>query len=98
MSSCAIGTQVLRCSIIPLVGGFCLGTGALLLPSLRPYAWAAVLPDWGTLVVVVSHSWLVREVWATCWFNLMEEYIGVKGADDLPATPLPPRVERARAP
>ncbi len=66
-------------SAIPLVGGFCLGAGALLLPALRPYAWVAVFLDWGTLVVVVSLPWLVREVWATCGFNLMEEYIGVKG-------------------
>ncbi|QDU20571.1 hypothetical protein [Urbifossiella limnaea] len=66
-------------SAIPFVGGFCLGVGALLLPPLRPYAWAAVLLDWGTIVVVLSLPSVVQELWETSWFNLVEECVGVRG-------------------
>lgn len=66
-------------SAVPLVGGLCLGAGALLLPPLRPYAWAVVFLDYGTIVFVVVFPRLVREMWSTSWFNLMEEYVGVRG-------------------
>lgn len=66
-------------SAIPLVGGLCLGVGASLLTPLRPYTWAAPFLDWGTIVVVVSLPWLVREMWKTCRLNLVEECVGVRG-------------------
>ncbi len=66
-------------SAIPLVVGLSLGTGALLLPPLRPYVWAGVLLDWGTIVVVLSLPSFVRKMWETSWFNLVEECVGVRG-------------------
>jgi hypothetical protein len=38
-------------SLIPLIGGLCLLIGALLVASLRPFAWVAVLADAGTIAV-----------------------------------------------
>jgi hypothetical protein len=64
-------------SAVPLVGGLCLGLGAALLSSLRPYAWAVPFLDYGTIVLALPC--VVREVWSTCRLNLLEEYVGVRG-------------------
>ncbi len=64
---------------VPLVGGVCLGTGAVLLPALRPYAGLAVLLDWGTVALLLAVPRIAREAWATCRINLLEEYVGRRG-------------------
>jgi hypothetical protein len=64
---------------VPLVGGVCLGTGAFLLPVLRPYAGVAVLLDLGTVALLLSIPSIIRQEWATCRVNLLEEYIGQRG-------------------
>ena len=68
------------CSPVPLVGAVFLVAGALLFPTLRPYAWAGVLLDFGTLVLLLALPMIAREMWATCRFNLLEEYVGRRGA------------------
>ncbi len=64
------------CSPVPLFGAACLAAGALLLPVLRPYAWAAVLLDFGTLALLLAVPRLAQMVWETSRFNLLEEYVG----------------------
>lgn len=64
------------CSAIPLIGGLFLAGGLLLLPATRPFAWLAVILDYGTLVFFLALPGLVREVWRTSRFNLREEYVG----------------------
>jgi hypothetical protein len=68
------------CSSVPLLGAGFLVAGALLLPTPRPYAWAGVLLDFGTLALLLALPMIVREMWATCRFNLLEEYVGRRGA------------------
>jgi hypothetical protein len=63
-------------SAVPLVGGVCLGTGALMLPALCPYAGVALLLDYGTMALLLGMPSMAREVWATCRINLLEEYVG----------------------
>jgi hypothetical protein len=67
-------------SPVPLIGAAFLGVGALLHPALRPYAWAAVLIDAGTLAIVPALPRIVREMWETSRFNLEVEYIGRRDA------------------
>ena len=66
-------------SAVPLVGAVCLGTGAVLLPGVRPYAWVAILLDYGTLALLLGTPTIAREAWATCRINLLEEYVGQRG-------------------
>lgn len=66
-------------SPIPLLGGLCLGVGAVLLPDRPPYAWAAALLDYGTVSLLFALPAIAREAWATCRLNLLEEYVGRQG-------------------
>jgi hypothetical protein len=66
-------------SAVPLLGSVCLGTGAVLLPALRPYAWAAVLLDYGTVALLLAVPRIAQEAWATCRINMLEEYVGRRG-------------------
>jgi hypothetical protein len=66
-------------SPVPLVGGLSLVLGASLLPPLRPYAWAGIVLDYGTLAFALSVPGFARELWATSWFNLVEECVGARG-------------------
>jgi hypothetical protein len=50
-------------SLIPLIGGVCLLIGALLVTSLRPFAWVAVFADSGTIVVFLAVPAILWEVW-----------------------------------
>jgi hypothetical protein len=67
------------CSAIPLIGGLFLGVGMLLLPSTRPYAWAAAPLDYGTVITVLSLPYIVYMFWSVSRFNLLEEYTGQLG-------------------
>jgi hypothetical protein len=66
-------------SLIPLIGGVCLLNCALLVASLRPFAWVAILADCGTIVVFVSIPGIAWEAWSTCPLNLLGEYVGLLG-------------------
>jgi hypothetical protein len=66
-------------SLIPLIGGVCLLIGAVLVLSLRPFAWVAVFADAGTIVVFLGVPFVVWEAWRTCPLNLMAEYVGQHG-------------------
>ncbi len=70
-----------RCSSpIPLVGAFFLGGGMLLHPAVRPFAWLALVLDYGTLALLLAVPWIVSEEWKTSRFNLLEQYEGKKGS------------------
>jgi hypothetical protein len=66
-------------SPIPLIGGAFLGGGMLLVPSTRPYAWAGVFADYGTLALLPDLPRIIDEVWSTSRYNLVEEYVGDRG-------------------
>jgi hypothetical protein len=67
------------CSAIPLIGGLFLAGGLLLLPATRPFAWLAVILDYGTIVFFLGLPGFVGEVWSTSRFNLRAEYVGRRG-------------------
>jgi hypothetical protein len=51
-----------------------------MLPVTRPYAWAGVFLDYGTLIVVLRLPRLANELWSTSRFNLLSEYVGHRGS------------------
>jgi hypothetical protein len=59
-------------STVPLVGALLLFTGARQIPALRPYAWLAVLVDYGTLLFILS---LVLSVRGQSSLQMLEEYV-----------------------
>ena len=67
-------------SSVPLIGGVLLVTGMWMLPVTRPYAWAGVFLDYGTLIVVLSLPRMANELWSTSRFNLLSEYVGHRGS------------------
>jgi hypothetical protein len=67
------------CSPIPLIGGFFLGGGMLLLPALRSCAWLALVLDYGTLAFLLAIPAMAREMWSTSRINLLEEYAAQVG-------------------
>jgi len=66
-------------SSIPLFGAALLGTGMLLNPTTRPYAWSALISDYGTLAFLIALPRMIRESWNTSRFNLLCEYLGQAG-------------------
>src|SRR5262245_9068314 len=62
-------------SSFPIVGGMAGVAGFLLTPSLRKYAWAPLLLDYGTVSVIIAIPKLIRELWQISDFNLVREYI-----------------------
>jgi hypothetical protein len=66
-------------SLIPLIGGVCLLTGALSVTSLRPFAWVAVFADAGTIVVFLAIPLILWEAWRTCPLNLLGEFVELSG-------------------
>jgi hypothetical protein len=66
-------------SAVPIIGGVFLVVGMLLHPATRPYAWAAVILDYGTLVFLPALPGIIGELWGTSRFNLLEEYVGEQG-------------------
>ena len=67
------------CSAIPLIGAFFLGCGLLILPETRPFAWVALIADYGTLIFLIAVPMLVLDLWRTSRFNLLAEYVGEVG-------------------
>src|SRR5258708_7324312 len=51
-----------RCSPIPLVSALFLGGGMLLHPAARPFAWLALVLDYGTLMLLLALPWIAHEV------------------------------------
>jgi hypothetical protein len=58
---------------------FGLLVGALLVTSLRPFAWVTIFAEAGTIVVILAVPAVVREAWRTCRLNLLGEYVGQNG-------------------
>ena len=63
-------------SSIPLIGALLLLFGLCQFKMTRPYAWIAIIADYGTLVFIYSFPHLCREFWSTSRFNLIREYVG----------------------
>src|SRR5262245_16318242 len=61
-------------SAVPLVGALPLGAGLSLLPESRPYAWLALLADYGTLVLIIALPRIAHDLWSTSRINLMHQF------------------------
>lgn len=61
-------------SAVPLVGALLLGAGLVLLPETRPFAWLALIADYGTLVLIVALPWIAHEFWSTSRINLLHSF------------------------
>jgi hypothetical protein len=61
-------------SAVPLVGALPLGTGLLLLPEARPFAWLALIADYGTLALIIALPWIVYQFWSTSRINLLHSF------------------------
>ncbi len=68
-----------RASAVPLIGTAFLGLGLALLPATRPWCWAAVLVDAGTLQLLRALPVIIREQRRTSASQLLMEY---RAADD----------------
>ena len=67
------------CSPIPFVGALFLGTGLLILPETRPFAWVALILDFNTLIFLIALPNSITQLLETSRFNLLEEYVGQQG-------------------
>ena len=67
-------------STVPLVGAGLLGAGFFLLPATRPFCWAAMFLDYGTVELLLALPKVLGELWGTSRFNLVSEYVGQAGA------------------
>lgn len=63
-------------SAVPLVGALFLGAGMLLVPAVRPFAWLALLLDYGTLAFLYALPRLIKEFWNTSSFRILQTYTG----------------------
>jgi hypothetical protein len=61
-------------SAVPLVGALPLGAGLLLLPETRPFAWLALIADYGTLILIIALPWIAYEFWSTSRINLLHSF------------------------
>jgi hypothetical protein len=61
-------------SAVPLVGALPLGCGLALLPETRPFAWLALVADYGTLVLILALPRIACEFWSTSRFNLLQSF------------------------
>jgi hypothetical protein len=62
-------------SPVPLIGAGLLGSGMYVLPATRPYCWAALILDVGTLALLFAVPQIVRDACGTSRFNLVSEYV-----------------------
>lgn len=67
-------------SVIPLLGGLFLVLGLLGFHQTRPFAWAGLLADYGTLVFLFAIPTLIHEAWQTSRWSLLHKLTGQKGA------------------
>jgi hypothetical protein len=64
-------------SLIPLIGGLSGFFGCLAIPSMRYFAIAPLLLDVGTAsFLFFGLPLILKEVWLTCRWNLLREYVG----------------------
>lgn len=63
-----------RASAVPVLGAAFLGLGLLLLPATRPWCWAAVLVDAGTLQLLRALPAIVRQHRRTRRAQLLADY------------------------
>jgi hypothetical protein len=61
-------------SAVPLAGALPLGTGMALLPVTRPFAWLALVADFGTLVLIIALPRIAFEIWSTSRINLLHSF------------------------
>jgi hypothetical protein len=62
-------------SPVPLIGPLTLGSGMALLPQTRPYAWLALVVDWGTFsFIVFGLPYMAFQFWSTSRINLVHSF------------------------
>lgn len=62
-------------SPIPLFGALFLVLGLLGFQETKPYAWAGILADYGTLNLIFAIRLLACELWMTSRINLMHRFL-----------------------
>ena len=63
-------------SAVPLFGGvFCAG-GLCLIPAIRTYAWAGIVADYSTLMLLYVLPRMIREAWETSRYDVVAEFRG----------------------
>lgn len=62
-------------SPIPLLGALFLCLGLFGFQQTRPYVWAGILADYGTLALVRALPGLAWELWTTSRFNLVHRFV-----------------------
>ena len=59
----------------PLLGAILLGLGLLAFPETRPFAWVAILVDYGTLALILAIPTLLGELRSTSSINLVHRFV-----------------------
>lgn len=62
-------------SPVPLFGALFLVLGLLGFQGTKPYAWAGILADYGTLTLIFAIPMLAWESWTTSRINLMHRFL-----------------------
>jgi len=62
-------------SVVPLLGGVMLMVGLIMIKSTRPFAWAGLLADYGTLILLWSLPKIFCELWQTSRFQIVHQFI-----------------------
>jgi hypothetical protein len=62
-------------SAVPLVGALLLAYGLCCFAATRPFAWLAIIADYGTLALVLALPTLIGEAWATSRVNLVRTFV-----------------------
>jgi len=62
-------------SPVPLIGAFFLVLGLFGFQETKPFAWAGILADYGTLTLIFAIPMLAWESWTTSRINLMHRFL-----------------------
>jgi hypothetical protein len=61
-------------SPVPIFGALLLALGMLGFQQTRPYAWAGILADWGTIAFILAVPDMTWEAWTTSRLNLLHRF------------------------
>ena len=62
-------------SPVPIFGAVFLALGLLGFHQTKPYAWAGILADYGTLTLILAIPMLVWDSWTTSRINLLHRFL-----------------------
>ena len=66
-------------SAIPIFGAAFLALGLFTLPVTRRWTWLALIVDYGTLVLLISLPYIIKQEWGYCRFTRIATYVGSRG-------------------